>query len=204
MRLEFNSVSELAEFFDFMQGSRHQIASLAMTAGAMFAEGAQDGETVELTPAPEQATDIVAEGTVESPEPKVKRTRRTKAEMEAARAAVTEALERGEVVENPFAQQAEAQAPANPQFQEEVAKIAQTDPHDVAGDAAGFIKARVAERPELTQIEHLNVARAFIGKYGMDKYNQSFALAGVTNNVMAYQPSDCALHAAALDFLSLE
>ena len=51
--------------------------------------------------------------------------------------------------------------------------------------------------PEVSQVDHLNMARTFIGKHGMDKYNQSFALAGLTNNVMGYSVADCAKHAAA-------
>lgn len=211
MRLEFNSISELSEFFDFVQGSR-QVVTVS-SAAVTFAEGASDGEIAVLEAPKPRADAVQAEGAVESPEPKVKRTRRTKAEMEAARAAdsqgvgVTDIAEHLKSDANPFAQKPDQREQADRQAvesaQAEQVQAAKPKDSPAAIEAAEFIEVRIAERPEMTQLEHLNVARAFIGKYGMDKYNQSFALAGVSN-VMGFSPADCAAHAAALDFLSLE
>jgi hypothetical protein len=53
----------------------------------------------------------------------------------------------------------------------------------------------------ITPVDHLNVAKAFIGSKGNAVYGESFALVGLPNNIMAYTQEQRALHAAALDFL---
>lgn len=120
-----------------------------------------------------------------APEAQQKRTRRTKAEMAAA----------ANIAQRP-------EAPAEPV----VVKEADPEPERVIEyamptDANEFIAAQMAERPELSQLEHLNIARSFISAKGMEKYNQTFALAGLPANVMGYSPADCARHAAAMSFL---
>jgi len=105
---------------------------------------------------------------------------------------------------NPFAQQS---LPAEEKTQEpaKAAAPANATPEQVKQfEINEFVAARLAERPTLDQREHLLLARTFIGKHGMSKYNESFNLVGLGPNVMTYTEADCARHAAALDFLSLE
>lgn len=110
---------------------------------------------------------------------------------------------------NPFAQQAlPAEGNALEEAPAEQSKAAA--PADATPEQAKqfeineFVAARLAERPTLEQREHLLLARTFIGKHGMPKYNESFQLVGLSPNVMLYSEADCARHAAALDFLGLE
>lgn len=66
--------------------------------------------------------------------------------------------------------------------------------------AAMWIRLRVAELGEMSALDHLSKCRGFIAKHGMAKYNATFGMAGLQPNVMAYSPHDCALHAATLDY----
>lgn len=154
-----------------------------------------------------------------------KRKRRTKAENEVEKAAEQQAKSVDKQPEttpagttakvapentgNPFAQQslpAEGKDPEGTVVEQPKAAA----PADATPEQAKqfeineFVAARLAERPTLEQREHLVLARTFIGKHGMPKYNESFQLVGLSPNVMLYTEADCARHAAALDFLGLE
>ena len=182
MNLQFNSVGELAEFLEFARLLGNavpadtvevRVPAAALTAH-VHAAAAELAVTDPQSPlVPKILTD--EQVTIEPPSPKVTvRKRRTKAEMEAARAAeqsdapaVTEAGQTEmtpagtpaavapENTGNPFAQ---AELPA-----EQLAAAPETKPADT-GDLKDFLAARVAERPELSQVEHLNLARGFIAK----------------------------------------
>lgn len=199
MQLNFESLAELQDFVAWVQAARQAAPIVEGPKATIVVKDLPigDGDAVE-DPAPEQDSE-------EAPAAKTVtvRKRRTKAEMEAARAAesaegkpdqAAPSESTNDGVDTVEESSTEATAMSVPATSAPVDK----------GDAVEFIKSRLAERPEVSQVEHLNLARAFIGKHGMEKYNSSFPLAGLTPNVMGYSPADCATHAAALDFLSLE
>lgn len=201
MQLTFESLAELQDFVQWI-GALTPIKTVTV------------GDVSVSAPAADPIfREVLTDETVEDAAPAAKtvtgRKRRTKAEMEAARAAesgsgetsaATAAAEQPAISATTSAAVAEsASIPAV----DNVARERHPMP-DSMQDAVSFIKSRLVERPEVSQVEHLNLARTFIGKHGMEKYNSSFPLAGLTPNVMGYSPADCATHAAALDFLSLE
>jgi hypothetical protein len=47
----------------------------------------------------------------------------------------------------------------------------------------------------------MHKCREFIGAKGQQVYQQTFALAGVTSNVMAYTQEQCAAHTAAMEWI---
>jgi hypothetical protein len=53
----------------------------------------------------------------------------------------------------------------------------------------------------ITPVDHMNLAKNFIAAKGMNGYNESFGLVGLSNNIMGFTQEQRALHAAALDFL---
>ena len=203
MQLTFESLAELQDFVQWVQAAR-QVAPV-MSATAKVVSGAPNIVVKDLPAGDGEAADDpapVEHDQHDAPADKPARKRRTKAEMEAARAAETES---GETSAATVAAEQLATSGTTSAAVAESASIPAADSAPVdKGDAVEFIKARLAERPEVSQVEHLNLARTFIGKHGMEKYNASFPLAGLTPNVMGYSPADCATHAAALDFLSLE
>lgn len=230
MRFEFASVAELDEFLIFCSRI-HQSKPVTVNVHLdehgdeplpEIDEAPEISEIVEMTPnqslAHREAQDAknaayIAETVKQNAVESQRRKRRTKAEMEAARAAeqagnaspAGEATTDGASTNSPESA-TEAAGAGNPFAQPMPTgnePIQNAAPEDVP-DVIQFIKSRLGERPEVSQVDHLNMARTFIGKHGMDKYNQSFALAGLTNNAMGYSVADCATHAAALDFLSLE
>lgn len=204
MQLTFESLAELQDFVQWVQTAR-QVAPIHVS------EVARDELVKAIEAEVPGKLQVLETPSDEQIEGKSARKRRTKAEMEAARAAETGSGETS-------AATAAAQQPATSDTTSAAAAVEAADSPAVAvgdapavkteavdkGDSAEFIKSRLAERPEVSQVEHLNLARTFIGKHGMEKYNASFPLAGLTPNVMGYSPADCATHAAALDFLSLE
>lgn len=204
MQLTFDSLNELKDFMSWIGDLTHPVV-----------EGPKDTIVVkDLPEPPEFLAALTPEGieeTIAAPfADKPVRKRRTKAEMEAARAAETTSGETSAATaaaEQPATSATTsadvAESASIPAVAEGSAPPVQTAAVD-KGDSAEFIKSRLAERPEVSQVEHLNLARTFIGKHGMEKYNASFPLAGLTPNVMGYSPADCATHAAALDFLSME
>ena len=207
MQLTFESLAELQDFVKWVQDQR--------AAAPIEPDAAPDEQRYDLVIA-EKATNDVPERLDYIPPPgqnvevdKPTRKRRTKAEMEAARAAETESGETSAATaaaEQPAISATTSAAvteSASTPAVDNVARERHPMP-DSMQDAISFIKSRLVERPEVSQVEHLNLARTFIGKHGMEKYNSSFPLAGLTPNVMGYSPADCATHAAALDFLSLE
>lgn len=227
MQLTFDHLEELQEFLKFCGYAKRETCELSVQINSgdltravneAAAEWAANPAAGTHDEAPESDRDLsghpVAELAVAAEPPK--RKRRTKAEIDAEKAAATgsgpadaTAAVAGENHANPFAQgalPAEAK-PADPEPAPTPAPAAAPAPMTTAvvgNDASEFIAARLVERPTLENVAHLAIARAFIGKHPMTKYTESFALAGLSPNVMGYTPEDCARHAAALDFLSLE
>lgn len=253
MRFEFNDLAELEHFIKW-SGHLHLREVAAFQAASESALRLATPETV--TEASDEAAPTAigedrADFNVEQPaaeksiEEPAKRKRRTKAEIEADKAAEAQRLaanaqanatadanlaEHGaeaaavyakpettpagtttavasENTGNPFAQQSLPPAdtrtePENPPKSALAAPPAKTG--NLQHDCNEFVAARLQERPELDQKSHLDLARLFIGKHGMSKYQQSQELTGLSANVMVYTPADCARHAAALEFLSLE
>lgn len=200
MQLTFESLDELQDFVQWVEGRRSPSPAIVDITNDLPPPMMADTPSVE----PEDAQGVAdrpspEESEVDAVEVSPKRKRRTKAEMEAARAAENANPTRAE--DSP---PSEISTRGSEAGNESSAQESVTSAPVDKGDAVEFIKSRLAERPEVSQVEHLNLARAFIGKHGMEKYNASFPLAGLTPNVMAYSPADCATHAAALDFLSLE
>ena len=130
-----------------------------------------------------------------------KRKRRTKAEMDAARAAeagnpapAEPKVEAATPTSNPFAQPT---IPAQP------AETAPPAPAN-SGDRDAWIKARaeaLRTAEPIGLVEHLGRCKAAIGKHGVPAYNTSFELAGIDNNVAAYTDEQRIQHVAALDWL---
>lgn len=110
----------------------------------------------------------------------VKRTQRTKAEIEAARKVLHDkaGLPSGT---NPFEQQEHAADTEGPTTSDE----------------------GTAERLDtiVTPFQHLTRAREFIGKHGMPKYSESFTAAGLDPHVERYTAEQRIAHIAALDAL---
>lgn len=55
---------------------------------------------------------------------------------------------------------------------------------------------------EVTQLEHIKIAKDFINLHGIETYNKSFAVAGLSMNVSKYTPAECSRHIMALQTLS--
>lgn len=217
MELTFHSLDELQAFTAWVSGGRTsspETVTLSVTqaecdalANAIKAGLAEDDEK-----RPQVLDERQPEGEMQSAGEPAKRKRRTKAEMEAAKAAeagapeTTEVTPAGTVAQvapenkgNPFAQQ------TLPEGAEATGAPPKSEPAAAAdkGDYAEFLAARLAERPTMEQIEHMKYARNFIGKFDLTTYNTAFEMAGLSPNVMGYTPEDCARHAATLDYLSL-
>lgn len=206
MQLTFESLDELQTFVAWVNGACAPAPVTVDCASDFPAIAPQHLMTIESTGAQNAAARPSPEETeVDAAEVSPKRKRRTKAEMEAARAAETANPTRAEdsLPSEISTRGSEAGNESSALESVASASAARTEVVD-KDDSAEFIKTRLTERPEISQVEHLNLARTFIGKHGVEKYNASFPLAGLTPNVMSYSPADCATHAAALDFLSLE
>lgn len=234
MLLQFDNLDDLDNFLAWAGRGRLGSAIVIgadpepMTGADVFTKG--DG-----SPADQEAQDLQSgpydpdyTGPTAPPQPidKPKRTRRTKAEIEAENAAANVAQQPAstspeEAAKNTGGTPGETPAQAAIRQALEAAKLAKEA--KAAGDAElaqaanavaealsptdpkllphEFIQKRAAELGEMQAIEHLNAARNFIAKHGMPKYNESFQLCGLHANVMQFTPAECATHAAALEWL---
>lgn len=229
MKLEFNSVDELGQFLNFaweLGSARAQargltdvsvpaadggpfVGKVATTAGVGDVAFDMPQQPLRPTASVDGAGNITLAGphdalqgdseTSKIPDAgKPARRRRTKAEIEAdekaaAAAELAKAQQTGQV------QTETAPNGANP-FEQPATDGAMTSaPNDgtaPTGDAAG--------EEVVTPFQHLTRAREFIGKHGMQKYNESFAKAGLDPNVMAYTAYQRALHIDALAALEAD
>jgi hypothetical protein len=242
MHISFDSLREMVEFveyFGFQRGPDLRAHHVAIElppepetpVGALL-EGGDDADDAD-----EPVTIIEDEqiaGFAIPPAPtgeKPTRKRRTKAEIEADKAAALAAAANtpidgaqpaGEAQNEP---QAHAAPPvdANP-FAAGAINIAQTvqsamqaaQPGGTLGGIAAqqgvaitektdpvvWIPQRGAAIGQVDALAHMNQCRAFIAANGQQRYQKSFPLAGLTPNVMSYKPEQCALHVAALEWLT--
>lgn len=227
MDLHFHSLSELTEFLTWVDARRPAsvIAGIATldaaynspAVAAAVADAVQTAAEVAHELAGAVSVDVVeASGAAGEP---VKRKRRTKAEMEAAALAElnagadTSALTKGNPGpasgavsaqdgqpttsvggNNPFASLLGADgtpalAPAATGA-EQPATEQPANPADLAAVAAAL--------GEVSATDHLNKCREYIAKHGLAAYNETFAKAGLTANVLAFTGEQRALHVAVL------
>ena len=221
MELKFDSIKELEQFLMFSAhigaafatqtratGVAPEMAAPYVAPRTDVAEAvAVQKEDTEPSVPIAQGEDgpLIADGgaTVEKP----KRTRRTKAEVEAARAAeehagnVADGLSPAEpeatpTGANPFA----IASPATQAILEAPNQSAAT----LAGIAAmqtGSIVEPTAAPRVIESIEHLRACQSFIQAHGMTKYNESFR-DGLNANIAAYTPEQRSHHVAILKQLA--
>jgi len=220
VKLELNDIGELDQFMQYCVhvGRQFLQSTLGHTAAAAAASKSQEPRDLFVeamaklpdTP-PEDAEPLSRlieqhSENVETQEP-ARRKRRTKAEMEAARAGetTTELVATGSMdaaadiaaatpVDNPFAIAATAtqvilDAPA--QSSSMLAGTAVMQAADKATAAPSGIES----------IEHLRACQSFIQTHGMTKYNESFR-DGLSANIAAYTPEQRAQHVAILEQLA--
>lgn len=246
MHISFDSIAELRDFLDFAHeiGNMMQRAQAPSTPDAektyKFADrldaAVDDPDTLidtsveaatALSMPVDNATGCTAnELAVPGEAEPAKRKRRTKAEMEAARAAEqagnTDTSATGSdpasgpadaaagqalspaVDANPFAAsgstnlaQIMQQAVQTAGTLAEMAK-AQAAP---AADPVTWIPARAAELGPIDAVTHMRKCREFIAAKGQAVYQKTFALAGTGSNVMSFSPEQCAAHLAAQEYL---
>lgn len=224
MKFEFNDLNELDQFIGWVFAARPGPA-LTNTTFQFAADKPKASVPLTGEPitdfGPAEQPDWVRNAQPPEPEAdKPKRARRTKAEIEAERSAAAVAQDNtgavgtaGEqepvAVETPAqtaireaTERARADIAAKAQVQAEVnATLAATDAAGESLPLADYLAFRVPQLAEVSQVDHLKAGRDFIGKHGVQKYNESFSLAGLSNNVMAYSQADCATHMAALEWL---
>ncbi len=224
MNLQFDSLAELTAFLDFagyakkttseitvdLKMSQTDIDTLLHTAAAQIDRqcvmSAADGSggtggvgldayvAQQLQPALE--TCVAAASSYADVESPIKRKRRTKAEIAADEAAI---------VAHPTHGEARTNAQTKPL--DNLKSVAEAVlAHSVSAEGqAEFERAEVAasEAPAPvappSDIEHLRLCREFISSQGMNKYEHSFALAGIEGkNIMAFTDEDRTKHVAAL------
>lgn len=128
-----------------------------------------------------EATNGVAAAAGEQTEGSTRRRRRTKAEIEADAAAAQQTK---------IADEVSAEAAA------EVVSGVTEEP------AAGETQTPAASPAQTDDVTHLKLCREFIQQHGMPKYNESFTLSGLSNNIMSFTAEQRAQHLAALQQLS--
>jgi uncharacterized protein YciI len=218
LHLTFESVRDLREFLDFAYETGRLVAA-GREAPAPTSE--DDNESV----CQGVGTEVSAEESIANHEAQnaanaafiaanvaenaavAKRKRRTKAEIaadEAAAAVVNEAIEPTSDAPadngNPFEQVGSENVQAILNAPDQKSAIAA----GIAATSSGTTDELPArdDAAAMDAITHLNRCREFIASQGMPKYNESFTVAGLQPNVMAYSDADRAHHAAALDHLT--
>lgn len=127
----------------------------------------------------EPANGVAAAG--EQTEGATRRKRRTKAEIEADAAA-----QQTKIVDEVATESASAEAPNETN---ETSSVDETQPP-------------AASPAQTDDVTHLKLCREFIQQHGMPKYNESFTLSGLSNNIMSFTAEQRAQHLAALQQLS--
>jgi hypothetical protein len=231
MKLEFDNLDELEQFLTFCgRGTEDMqfrlpkdvlkslltgdVASgpTGLAAGDVAFDTPPDGVGITDKPGDTGSSDTQAgDKAPEQPGEPAKRTRRTKAQIEADKAAAAEAeartrealaaagnAEPGDPADkgaNPFAEPGASDADRMKQRASELAGNAAA-----TGDDAPETEAPPSDGT-VSVIEHLNLARRFIAAHGTVKYNETFALVGLDGNVMGYTPEQRTVHAEALQRL---
>lgn len=196
MNLQFDSIGELEEFLMFTAHIGRAFATAPSVAPmnqaavscneaspepvANLSAGASIGNETDAALAATgsaSATDTQGEDGA-APAEAPQRKRRTKAEIEAERAAAA-----GEVPSAPAGMAATQNVSTAPVL-------------DVRARAAAIL----ADPARVESIAHLRACQGFIQKHGMPKYNESFR-EGLNANIAVYQPDQRALHLAILESL---
>jgi hypothetical protein len=228
MNFQFENMQELQEFIAWA-GYARGVTVRAEKSGEVAAVELTGALVDAAVAVVEFATEAATAGEPTAPhgEDKPKRTRRTKAEVEAERNAAAVAQDNTgavstageqepiavetpaqtairEVTERARAAKAAKEAAAEGVFEQALEAAITTKEEPATGDSLplpDYLAFRVPQLAEVSQVDHLKAGRDFIGKHGVQKYNESFSLAGLSNNVMAYSQADCATHMAALEWL---
>lgn len=136
------------------------------------------------------------------PEATPKRKRRTKAEIAADEAAAKAAQEVDEEIPTDEFGQPLGHVGAVDAVEPTPPSLVNHDPD--AAIAVGVnpeIEALAATIDGADKMAHMNEGRDFIAKHGFPKYNETFALADVPQNIAAHTPEQAALHRAAMQWL---
>jgi hypothetical protein len=214
MNLSFDSIDDLKQFLHWADKySSGQELTLRLPADALKFPTLDTGEDTASAgietkvytdgttatgpaPLPEQSPAQQAAGT---PEP-TKRKRRTKAEIEADEKAAQEAAAELAKAQQTGQVQPEGTQGANPFDQPANAAAAPAEGAETLnGDKKPEPAADEGGETVVTPFQHITRGREFIGKHGMVKYNETFALAGVPVDVMGHTAYQRALHVAAMD-----
>lgn len=240
MRIEFNNLEELDDFIGWVRNGRAaersrltnavpaastvRVSDERSPAGLDIAKVRHDDGSVTTTSIgvpPDVAPDEI------TPADKPKRARRTKAEMEAARAAelaaqtgATEPVlaepsepptEPEPATGNPFSNgtqmiEAALAAPDAASATRAVGEALRADSArpDTAGapNAAAWIAAKEQELIKVDAIECLRLSRNFIAKHGFQNYQRVFVLTGLPAEITKYKEAERLQHAATMAFLA--
>lgn len=198
MQLTFENMDELREMIAAMGYVKDtQIGTISVRLdGNEFAKNVESAMHEALTrtePSPIEKNEAecaaATAGSYAEIEAPTKRKRRTKAEIEADKAAQTAAtVETLPNVEAPKADplailQSEAPAP-----------VYNGDAHQAITETAGLFDGN-------DKLAHLNEGREFISKHGFALYNESQRLADVPPNIAAHTPEQVSRHRAAMAWL---
>ena len=182
--------------YEEVKKTRHEDGSVStLSVGAPPDMSAQDVAT-----AIAEAIEVNAYG-------KPKRTRRTKAEMDAARAVETATqpegrIEAAAIIANPTGTNPFAQAsPATQAILEAPNQSAAVLAGMAAMQSNPPTEEPAAPARAIESIEHLRACQSFIQAHGMTKYNESFR-DGLSANIAAYTPEQRAQHVAILETLA--
>lgn len=203
MKFEFDSLSELEQFLMFSAHIGRAFATAPAPEQVAMSANVPSELRTEIDKAPGVAAVIAAQEEAEKPT----RKRRTKAEIEAERAAeVPVGASVPDVTVAPAETAAEQVAEPAPQgnpFAAAPAMQAILDaPNQGAATLAAMaaLNAPVVELKPIESIDHLRACQAFIQKHGMTKYNESFGGA-LSPNIAAYTPEQRSEHVAKLEAL---
>ena len=224
MQLSFDNLDELNEIISAMGFVKREMIA-TITCGELSVTGPVERVLVDLPPGgggggasevaaggaaqPGAGATDLAVAPVATAAPAVRK-RRTKAEIEAAKAAEQApepATPAAPDPANPFSQpstntQAVLDAPdQRSAIAAGIAATATALPEDVAPDE--WIRSRAAALYDegVDAHKHLELARGFIGDLKMVTYNETFVLSGLSPNVMGYTDADRALHAATMEYV---
>jgi hypothetical protein len=231
VKIEFNNLEELDDFIAWVRSARdmsQDAPNAAWNEVPVHDTSAAACAAAQTAPI---AVSALAEFPTGMPADKPKRTRRTKAEMEAARAAelaaqtgATElvqtepqaapsglANEPEPATGNPFSngtQMIEAalaapDAASATRAVGEALRAESTRPNTAgAPDAAAWIAAKEQELIKVDAIECLRLSRNFIAKHGFQNYQRVFALTGLPAEITKYKEAERLQHAATMAFLA--
>lgn len=203
MQLTFENLAELRDMIEAMGYVKRDTVTIDMHVNADdiansvarvvgeldFDGGPADGTHPDKFGTSEnQRTDTPAVGPAEP----TRRKRRTKAEIEAEKAA----QEQSATVAHPTHSEPRVNTPADPLANLKSEEL--PNAYEAAYEAAQAI-ADMAERYDGNdKLSHLNEGRAFIEKHGFLLYNETITLADVPPNIAGHSPEQVSRHRAAM------